>query len=375
MFRRKKSKPSGKDALVPDSAAGVSSASTTGTTADNDSKQQPSRSRAMASPTGATSSNGAVGRGGGGGGGGPASTSRPSLHRMRSKSAPPSTTRRHPEHHDLIEDHYRVDHDAHIVLPGVPKYDDDWARDCHDFFNLIALVPVCVLNAMNWNFDILAAYCGLASSGGVRGVGSDGGKGGGSSVANISIATAWTGEWFLPFFQITALYFVVDLLWVALVPKCVKSPATIIQHHIATIAYIMIPYHYPFVRWLMGACMSVEINTWCLIARRVFNKQGLPPWILNLPLGVSFRIKLISILFYTSWIFIRIVLYPVIWAVLFGMWKDYSVEVGTGWNGLAIALPPHSVFCALNIKWTVDLLMSKIRYWRKGGGEKIDKGL
>ena len=326
MFRRKKNKKSkDKDSPVPDdSATGVSSAAT-GT----------SRPRAMASP----------------------------LHRTRSKSAPPSSTRRHPEHHDLIEDHYRVDHDTHIVLPGVPKYDDDWARDCHDFFNLIALVPVCVLNAMNWNFDILAAYCGLASEG-VRGVGSD----------DISIAAAWTGEWFLPFFQITALYFVVDLLWVALVPKCVKSPSTIIQHHIATIAYIMIPYHYPFVRWLMGACMSVEINTWCLIARRVFNKQGLPPWILNLPLGVSIRIKLISILFYTSWIFIRIVLYPVIWAVLFGMWKEYSVEVGTGWNVLAIALPLHSVFCALNIKWTVDLLMSKIRYWRKGG-EKVDKGL
>ena len=350
-----------KDGAPP---TGVSSAATTGGTT-------PSQSRAMASPTGATSSNGA-GEGGGGGRGGPANTTRRSLHRTRSKSAPPSTIRRHPEHHDLIEDHYRVDHDAHIVLPGVPKYDDDWARDCHDFFNLIALVPVCVLNAMNWNFDILAAYCGLAG-GAVRGVGSDG-KGGGSSGANITIATAWTGEWFRPFFQITALYFVVDLLWVALVPKCVKSPSTIIQHHIATIAYIMIPYHYPFVRWLMGACMSVEINTWCLIARRVFNKQGLPPWILNLPLGVSIRIKLISILFYTSWIFIRIVLYPVIWAVLFGMWKEYSAEVGTGWNVLAIALPLHSVFCALNIKWTVDLLMSKIRYWRKGG-EKIEKGL
>ena len=357
MFRRKKNKKSSdKDATVSDSAAGVSSASTTGT-ANN--KKQPSQPR---------SSNGA-------GGGGSTSTSGRSLHRMRSKSAPPSTTRRHAEHHDLIEDHYRVDHDTHVVLPGVPKYDDDWARDCHDFFNLIALVPVCVLNAMNWNFDILAAYCGLAS-GGVRGVGSDGkgGGGGGSSGASISIATAWTGEWFLPFFQITALYFVVDLLWVALVPKCVKSPATIIQHHIATICYIMIPFYYPFVRWLMGACMSVEVNTWCLIARRVFNKQGLPPWILNLPLGVSIRIKLISILFYTSWILVRIVLYPVIWMVLFGMWKQYSVEVGTSWNVLAIALPLHTVFCALNIKWTVDLLMSKIRYWRKGG-EKIDKGL
>mmetsp|Transcript_29021 Transcript_29021/g.68029 ORF Transcript_29021/g.68029 Transcript_29021/m.68029 type:complete len:347 (-) Transcript_29021:153-1193(-) len=330
----------------------------------------------VGAPPGASSSNGAGAKGGGVTSSTP--QSRRSLHRMRSKSAPPSTSRRD-EHHELIEDHYRVDHEAHVVLPGVPKYDDDWARDCHDFFNLIALVPVCVLNAMNWNFDLLAAYCGLAGGGGGGGPdgkgGGGGGGGGGSSGATLSIATAWTGEWFLPFFQITALYFTIDLFWVALVPKCVKSPSTIVQHHIATICYIMIPYYYPFVRWLMGACMSVEVNTWCLIARRVFNKQGLPPWILNLPLGVSIRIKLISILFYASWIFIRIMLYPVIWVVLFGMWKEYSVEVATGWNVLAIALPLHTVFCALNIKWTVDLLLSKIRYWRKGGKENIDKGL
>jgi hypothetical protein len=357
MFRRKKKNKStaGKNTLAPDSSAAAVAVSATSPAA------------------GAPLASHGEGRGGGGGGSGPASASRQSVHRTRSKSAPPSSTRRH-QHHDLIEDHYRFDHEAHVVLPGVPKYDDDWARDCHDFFNLIALVPVCVLNAMNWNFDILVAYCGLA--GGVHGGGSDGrghGGGGGSSGASIGIAAAWTGEWFLPFFQITALYFTVDLLWVALVPKCVKSPATIIQHHIATICYIMIPFYFPFVRWLMGACMSVEVNTWCLIARRVFNKQGLPPWILNLPLGVSIRIKLISILFYTSWILIRIVLYPVIWAVLFGMWKDYTVEVGTGWNVLAIALPLHSIFCALNIKWSVDLLLSK--YWRRGGKEKIDKGL
>ena len=59
------------------------------------------------------------------------------------------------------------------------------------------------------------------------------------------------------------------------------------------------------------------------------------------------------------------------------MWKIYSVEVGTKLNVLAIAVPLHTIFCALNLKWTWDLIMSKIRYWRKGGkgGRKIDKGL
>jgi hypothetical protein len=64
----------------------------------------------------------------------------PTLRRMlrnrRSLSAPPTTGRR------LIEDHYCVDTTRSVVLPGVPKHEDDWARDAHDFFNLVVLVGV-----------------------------------------------------------------------------------------------------------------------------------------------------------------------------------------------------------------------------------------
>lgn len=55
--------------------------------------------------------------------------------RRRSKSAPPAAPRR-----KLIEEHYRVDTAEREVLPGVPKHGDDWARDAHDFFNLVVLV-------------------------------------------------------------------------------------------------------------------------------------------------------------------------------------------------------------------------------------------
>jgi hypothetical protein len=55
--------------------------------------------------------------------------------RRRSSSAPPA-----PERKKLIEDYYRVDTKARVVLPGLPKQDDDWSRDLHDFFNLIVLV-------------------------------------------------------------------------------------------------------------------------------------------------------------------------------------------------------------------------------------------
>ena len=53
------------------------------------------------------------------------------LRSRRSRSAPPAL--RTP----IIEQHYRIESERRVVLPGVPRHEDDWARDSHDFFNLI----------------------------------------------------------------------------------------------------------------------------------------------------------------------------------------------------------------------------------------------
>ena len=53
-----------------------------------------------------------------------------------------------PPRKGVIEEHYLVDtiklpkssKERKIVLPGVPSYENDFARDTHDFFNLVALV-------------------------------------------------------------------------------------------------------------------------------------------------------------------------------------------------------------------------------------------
>ena len=263
--------------------------------------------------------------------------------KRRPRSAPPSTTRRRRR---LLEDHYRVD--SNVVLPGVPKYDTNWARDAHDFFNLVVLVPVVALNLMNWNWDHLWTTFELASS--------------------------WHGQWFEAFFVCTALYFVIDLLWILAVPHCVRSPSTIVQHHVATILYLLFPYYNPQYQWCMGACMSVEVNTWFLIARRVFNKQGFPPWILNLSV-VSIRVKLISIFFYITWIGIRVILYPCLIPPFYHHWIAHSEKVGSLLNWHMLIVPLHCVFCALNLKWTYDLIRSKVRYWRRHAPSSVDKGL
>jgi hypothetical protein len=286
-----------------------------------------------------------------GGGGG---VTRPQLLRERSSSAPARTRiRNRKRRHLLVEDHYRVDPDNKKLLPGLPINDDDWARDMHDFFNLISLVPVVVLNVLNWNWDILL-----------------------DPHSKQTMQQAWTGDWFPSFFAITIGYFVADLIWVWLVPSCVKSPGVILQHHIATLLYLTIPYIHPEVGWLMGACLSVEVNTWLLIARRVFNKQGIGPWIINVSC-VSIRIKLISILFYVTWIGIRCYIYPKIMTVLWSLWFTQWMKIGMGsFNTYFFpALVLHSVFCLLNLKWTFDLFMSKWRAIRSGEKSKIEKGL
>ncbi|KAL3794009.1 hypothetical protein ACHAWO_012413 [Cyclotella atomus] len=267
---------------------------------------------------------------------------------QRSNSAPARIGRKHL----LVEDHYRVDPVDKRLLPGLPVSDEDWARDLHDFFNLVALVPVVVLNMMNWNWDILL-----------------------DPNSEKKIQEAWVGDWFSLFFAVVVGYFVADLIWVILVPKCVKSPGVIIQHHIATLLYLLFPYIYPKDAWLMGACLMVEINTWLLIARRVFNKQGFTPWVIGLPQLFSIRIKLISVLFYITWITIRCFLYPVIMKILLQLWWNSYRQTSSLYSHYTICILLHSVFCVLNFKWTFDLFASKLRAWKLGKDAKIEKGL
>lgn len=152
----------------------------------------------------------------------------------RSTSAPAGYNRKN-NRRSLVQQHFKIDKESKALLPGVPVHDDDFARDMHDFFNLIVLVPIVVLNVLNWNWDMLLY--------------------GNSKGGELPFVHAWTGEYFYPFFWTTVAYFLVDLVWVCVIPRCVKSPSTIIQHHVAVFVYLTLPYLYPRVRFLMGVCM------------------------------------------------------------------------------------------------------------------------
>jgi hypothetical protein len=190
----------------------------------------------------------------------------------------------------LVADHYRMSEqhndERRVLLPGVPVYKADWARDSHDFFNLVVLVPVVALNIMNWNWDLilyqaskLLEYYNIEMETKTS-LNNNPATTIMPTTTNTaatlqqttmlltttkttttarlllfeveSVADFWTGEWFDLFFLVTAVYFVVDLVWILTIPHAVKSPATIVQHHAATILYILIPYQLQEFRWCMG---------------------------------------------------------------------------------------------------------------------------
>lgn len=246
----------------------------------------------------------------------------------------------------IIEDHFHVD-EAFRML-GPLRQDSNLARDVHDWFNLVALWPVVVLNLLNWQLDA-PSLLGLISG-------------------EYSIVMLWHGKAFLTFWWTTMAYFIVDVLFVLLLPQCVKSPGVIVKHHVATLGYIFVPKLRPEYGWLMGALMIVEVNTWFIIARRAFNKRGEKPFTSGVPLAKSMRLCVVSSCFYITWFVIRLGLYPYLLITITRNWVDESKRVGTPINILVVTPVMQCIFIFLNVKWTIDLIRSKLKGRGPGKG-------
>lgn len=89
----------------------------------------------------------------------------------------------------------------------------------------------------------------------------------------------------------------------------------------------------------------VEINTWFLILRRVLYKRQ------SSPLSQS----IVSAGFYSSWILIRVFLYPAIMVTFCVMARQRVIETGRLFHWPMIFIPVHCFLCILNLKWTYDL--------------------
>lgn len=180
----------------------------------------------------------------------------------------------------------------------------NWPR-LHDLFNLLALPIIC---SSNIRYLILRDESCL-----------------------------WT-----QFFLFTG-YLIADTIWVLLRPSSVASPSTIIIHHVVCLLGWIIPHlSDPSLSLWTSLGLLVEINTFFLIGRRYWG-----------------RTRILQILFYSSWIFLRMMMFPYVLYLFIFKYFDYTSSKSQGKlinTGLLILL--IMVFLNfLNMKWTWDLFV------------------
>jgi len=204
--------------------------------------------------------------------------------------------------------------------------ESDIARDNHDYFNLVALPFVIITGGINYEFP----------------------------------SGSYNGDYFWAMWVTTMIYFFLDLSWVVLIPICVKSPGVIIKHHFVAILYLFAPLYYPDYRWLMGTILSVELNTWFLICRRiVYRSYYCRSYRTVNPIITT----AVSTLFYITWILIRCFLYPYVFIIFICMYKDAIESEGHYFFKETIFIFIHAALCVLNLKWTQDLFKPIVKRW------------
>jgi hypothetical protein len=144
------------------------------------------------------------------------------------------------------------------------------------------------------------------------------------------------------------LYLTIDTVWIYLQPSCVLSGApALIIHHFASLGFCYIPYRQPRYAWHLAINLAVEINTFSLVARR------------NVPLR-SAEYTILNTLFYTSWVFFRLLVFPALVLFYYAEYVEYThrPEGGNGnpWNMVLWAPVLQGLLTLMGYKWTYDML-------------------
>jgi hypothetical protein len=135
------------------------------------------------------------------------------------------------------------------------------------------------------------------------------------------------------------------------------------QHHFVAILYLSAPVVWPEFRWFMGACLSVEINTWFLILRRVVykRKESIP----------SFVSDIVAWAFYVSWIIIRCIIYPALLGLFLQMAYVGILETKSIFHMQLLFIPVHFFLCVLNLKWSYELFRPIVQRWFSKGEPRV----
>ena len=200
----------------------------------------------------------------------------------------------------------------------------------HDFFNLGALFLLVIVNLANW------------------------------TISNYQFV--WTGAYFEFLKESFLLYFLIDTTWIYLYPRSVKSPQMIYIHHgISMVGLLLISNQ---ISKLVSSLLFIEINTWLLICRRLFNNGYLEDYKYLNTLGkvVNTDIKIVSVLFYISWIYYRLIVMPrILYSMIINTFQSQS------YTNISVCLV-QGILTLMGIKWSKDLLISKVRNQRTTSG-------
>ncbi len=151
--------------------------------------------------------------------------------------------------------------------------------------------------------------------------------------------------------------------------KSISSFSLRRQHHVVAMIYLLGPIYYPHYRWLMGAVLSVELNTWFLICRRlVYRSNYCPSGYTKISPIIT---TTVSAFFYITWLAIRCYLYPRVLFLFFRLWKEEIELQGKLFFWELLFIPVHFVLCVLNLKWTYDLFKPIIKRWVGIGPKSI----
>jgi hypothetical protein len=119
---------------------------------------------------------------------------------------------------------------------------------------------------------------------------------------------------------------------------------SLILHHIGTYALVLLPTMRPYYHYHMGLCLLVEFNTLTLVCRR-HTKNG------------SLAYNTLNILFYLSWISLRLILFPFLtYFFLIEYIRDEDTKNGRYFNQVLTAPTLQFILTSLSVVWTVDLM-------------------
>jgi hypothetical protein len=208
----------------------------------------------------------------------------------------------------------------------------------HDVFNLISLavmIPLILHYLYLYSWQTLVPEWGMSGEQQSEGV--------------VDEQKLELEEKFYIFFVFFVTYLIIDTIVIYLYPFCVvSSPKSLIFHHFLLLPLCVVPFYHKRYHWHMILGLTTEINTFFIVLRRQLQLY---------PKSLVYQIC--NIMFYVTWIVLKLLLFPFLSYLFLKEYVIYSSEVANYVNLTMIAPVLMVSLTGLSYKWTYDML-SKI---------------